>query len=44
MTGNETTVQNVVQRMLTAGQRLGGIIVLVVDVQLVLLHSFATRF
>ena len=42
MTCHKAAVQDVVQRMLYAGQRLGGIIVLVVDVQIVMFHSVTT--
>ena len=40
--GDEAAVQDVVQRMLHAGQRLGRIVVLVVYVQVVVLHGIAT--
>ena len=41
MTGNEAAVQNVVQRVLHAGERLGGVVVLIVNVQVVVLHGVA---
>ena len=37
MSGNEALLQYLIQRMLYAGERLGGIVVLVVDVQIVVL-------
>ena len=42
MTSHKTTVKDIVQRMLHTGQRLRGIIVLVVNVQVVMLHSVTT--
>ena len=39
MTGHETAVEDIIEGMLTAGKRFGGIIVLVVDMQIVVLHS-----
>ena len=39
MTGLETVLQDSVQRMLDAGQRLGRIVILVVDVQVVVAYS-----
>ena len=41
VSGNESAVQDVVQRMLHAGQRLRRIVVLVMDVQIVVLHGVA---
>ena len=41
MSGYETTGQDVIQRMLHAGERLRRVIVLVVDMQIVMLHSVA---
>ena len=42
MTSHETTIQDIVQRMLHTSQRLRGIIVLVVDVQIVMFYSITT--
>ena len=41
MTSLEAMLQNLVQRMLNAGERLGGIVVLVVNMQVVILHGLA---
>ncbi len=41
VTGNEAARQDVIQRVLNAGQRLRGVIVLVVYVQVVVLHGVA---
>ena len=41
MSGNKTFSENIVERMLTAGEGLRGIVVLVVDVQIVVLHGIA---
>ena len=40
MSGSKSVVEDVVERMLHARERLGRIIVLVVDVQVVVLHRF----
>ena len=44
VSGRETTFQNVVQRVLTAGKRLGWVIVLVVYVQSVLTNGLSAFF
>ena len=41
VTGLEAVLEDLVQRVLDAGHRLGGIVVLVVDVQIVVLHGLA---
>ena len=41
MTGHKTMFQNIVERMLHACQRLGGIIILVVDMQIAVAHSLS---
>ena len=42
MSCNKTTSQDVVQRMLHTGQRLRGIVVLIVDMQIVMLYGITT--
>ena len=42
MPRHESAIQNMIQRMLHAGKRLCWIIVLIVDMQIVVLHSVAT--
>ena len=44
MTGNKSAGEDIVERMLYTGKRLRRIIILVVDVQIVMLHSIATLF
>ncbi len=39
MSGTEATFQHLIQRVLHAGQALGGVVVLVVDVDIVVAHS-----
>ena len=41
MSGNKAFSENIVERMLTAGEGLRGIVVLVVDVQIIVLHGIA---
>ena len=43
VTGDESVLENIVQGVLYAGERLGGVVVLVVDVQIAVLHCL-TRF
>ena len=42
MTGDKATVQDVIQRMLHAGERLGGIIVLIVNMEIVVFYGITT--
>ena len=42
MTSHEAAVQDIVQRMLHTGERLGGIVVLIMDMQVVVFHSLTT--
>ena len=42
MTGSETVMQDVIQRVLHAGKTLGGIVILIVNVQIVMLNGVAT--
>ena len=44
MTSDKATVQDVIQRMLHTGERLGGIIVLIVDMEIVMFYGITTLF
>ena len=44
MTSNKATGQDVIQRMLYTSERLGGVIVLIVDVEIVVFYRITTIF
>ena len=44
MTSDKATGQDVIQRMLYTSERLGGVIVLIVDVEIVVFYRITTIF
>ena len=44
MTGNKATVKDIIQRMLHTGERLGGIVVLIMDMEIVVLYGITALF